>query len=85
MVKRYVDGQKLQKLRAEVGLTQEELGNRIGLSRETICSIERSHHGTIEKVPFSIIEAWGRTCRSKLSPAVLEEWQLYLKKLLGIN
>lgn len=84
IVKRYIDGQKLQKLRNEVGLTQEELGNRLGISRETVVAIENNYPGTIENLSFTIVEAWTRTCRSKSRPALLAEWEAYVKKLLGI-
>ena len=82
-MRRYVDGQQLHKLRVEVGLTQEQIARQLGITRETVISIEKNHPGTIDKLPFSTVEAWGRICRHQLQPDIWAEWQSYLKKLLG--
>jgi transcriptional regulator with XRE-family HTH domain len=49
-------GERLQLLRKQVGITQEELANLTGLSIDTISNIERGINGT----KFDVLEQFAK-------------------------
>ena len=53
----------LKQLRLDAGLTQLELGMRIGLSRETISAIENEHKAAINALTFEVVRKWWKVCR----------------------
>lgn len=56
-----------KKLRTEAGLTQEELGKIIGISRDTVIAIEKGHPATIDALKLKVIKAWWITCKKRSS------------------
>lgn len=52
---------RLRVLRAEQGWTQEELGKRLGVSRQAVNAIETGKHGPSLDLAFRIAAAFGRT------------------------
>lgn len=85
MANKYINGEKLKQLRKETGLTQAEMGERLGISRETVINIEKNHPPTVGNLSLDLVNSWGRVCRSHLSTATRRGWQDYLKKLLDLN
>jgi len=52
---------RLRVLRAERGWTQEELGRRLGVSRQAVNAIETEKHGPSLDLAFRIAAAFGTT------------------------
>ena len=52
---------KLKAARAELGLSQEELAHRAGVSRQTINMIERGDYNTTLNLCLSICHVLGKT------------------------
>ena len=50
---------RLRELRAERGLTQQEVASRIGVSRQTLNAIEGGKHSPSLEVAFLIAEVLG--------------------------
>lgn len=57
-----INGEKLRQLRKDANLTQEALGRRIGLSRETISAIENDREETLRAFPVDTLIDWVQTC-----------------------
>lgn len=51
----------LPELRAEAGLTQSALAERLGVSRQTVISIERGRYDPSLPLAFRIARLFGRT------------------------
>ncbi len=52
---------KLKAARAALGLTQQELGERVGVTRQTILAIERGDYNPTIKLCVEICKALGKT------------------------
>ena len=57
---------RLKVLRAERDWSQEELGNRLGVSRQAINAIERGKHDPSLQLAFSIAEIFDQSIESVL-------------------
>lgn len=85
MKKKTIDGARLKQLRTESGVTQAQMAEHLGISRETIIAIEQNKPGSIDKLSFEKVNNWGRFCRAKVSISTFEDWKLYLKKMLKLD
>ena len=56
--KRVTTGERIKEKRKELGITAEELGEKVGVNRSTIYRYEK---GDIEKLPISVIEKIAKT------------------------
>lgn len=45
--------------------TQQELANRLGLSRETVVAIENCHFHTMQTLELATVEKWWKVCRQR--------------------
>ena len=52
---------KLKAARAALGLTQQELGERVGVTRQTILASERGDYNPTIKLCVEICKALGKT------------------------
>ena len=52
---------KLKAARAALGLTQQELGERVGVTRQTILAIERGDYNPTIKLCVEICKVLGKT------------------------
>ena len=52
---------KLKSARAALGLTQQELAERVGVTRQTIVAIERGDYNPTIKLCVEICKALGKT------------------------
>ena len=52
---------KLKAARAALGLTQQELGERVGVTRQTILAIERGDYNPTIKLCVEICKSLGKT------------------------
>lgn len=59
---------RLRVLRAEYRLSQEELAQRLGVSRQTVNAIEREKYDPSLKLAFRISKAFGRPIEEIFSP-----------------
>jgi putative transcriptional regulator len=59
---------RIKVLRAEKDWSQEELGNRLGVSRQAINAIERCKHDPSLQLAFSIAEIFEMTIESVFQP-----------------
>ncbi|HVN55872.1 MAG TPA: helix-turn-helix transcriptional regulator [Anaerolineaceae bacterium] len=50
---------RLEELRAEKGWTQQELGERVGVSRQTIISLERGRYNPSIQLAFRLARQFG--------------------------
>lgn len=62
-------GTRIKELRTLVGMSQEELGRRVGLQRAAINKYEK---GTVENIPLKTIEKIARTF--DVSPTYIVGW-----------
>jgi putative transcriptional regulator len=56
------------RLRAEQGLTQGDLATRLGVSRQTVVSIERGHHDPSLALALRIARTFGSTVEEVSTP-----------------
>ena len=82
---KFIDGEKLRLIRKESGMTQVQMAERLGISRETVINIEKCHMPTIENLSLALVNKWGRICRGCISAVSRRNWQSYLKKLLDLD
>jgi putative transcriptional regulator len=59
---------RIKVLRAEKDWSQEELGNRLGVSRQAINAIERCKHDPSLQLAFSIAEIFEQTIEEVFQP-----------------
>ncbi|WP_049723078.1 helix-turn-helix transcriptional regulator [Gilvimarinus polysaccharolyticus] len=60
---------KIKILRAEKGWSQEELGTRLGVSRQAINAIERGKHDPSLHLAFAIAAVFDETIEGIFEPA----------------
>ncbi len=74
----------LKSLRKEAGISQAALGERIGLSRETIIAIEKLHPGSVDTLEFNIVRKWYLACLAKASSETIEKFKHNVKDAVAI-
>ena len=62
-----INGKRLQRLRKEAGFTQDEMANKLDITRETVNKIENNKAGTIQTVEHMLIERWWHECSARLT------------------
>jgi DNA-binding XRE family transcriptional regulator len=72
--KKMFSGVQLTQLRKEAGYTQEQLGLRLDISRETISAIENERPETLNNIAVTVINKWWSVCRTKASPETRESF-----------
>lgn len=60
---------RIKDLRAERGWSQADLADRLGVSRQTIISIERGKYDPSLPLAFSIAKAFGRQIEEIFDPS----------------
>ena len=65
--KKIFSGAQLMSLRKEAGYTQEELAQRVGISRETVSAIENDKPETMDNIGVSVVNKWWSICRQTAS------------------
>lgn len=61
---------KVKVCRAECDWSQEELANRLGVSRQAINAIERGKHDPSLKLAFMISKVFGKAIEDIFSPEI---------------
>ncbi|WP_305888825.1 helix-turn-helix transcriptional regulator [Parvularcula maris] len=59
---------RVREMRAELGLSQGELGERIGVSRQAINAIERGKHDPSLALAFKLASVFGRRIEEVFRP-----------------
>ena len=62
-------GEKLQKLRKEAGMSQEELAGRCGVSRQTVNAIENNKYDPTLSLAFKLAEELSLLVDELFSPS----------------
>jgi DNA-binding XRE family transcriptional regulator len=75
----------LKAMRKEAGLTQKELGDSIGISRETVSAIENEKPETINSLEADVISAWHLTCQQRVSSDTGAEFLGHIMKYFGFS
>lgn len=75
----------LKSMRMEAGLTQRELGERIGISRETVCAIETGKPYSLETIEAQVISAWHLTCKQNAKSETKQRLLQNILKYFGFS
>ena len=78
-------GAQLRALRKEAGYTQEELGLRVGISRETVSAIENEKPETMSSIGVEVISKWWSVCRQKASEQTRESFFSTVMEYFGFT
>lgn len=80
-----ISGPLLRTLRLEAGYTQEEIANRLGLSRETVSAIENEKPGTIDSIEAEVISMWYIICRQGATSQTQSQFFGHVMKYFGFS
>ena len=76
--------ERLRNIRKEAGITQKQLGELLGLSRETVLHIENGAKGSIDTLEIHVIRSWYNACESGISQPTKDEWGEYIKSFFNL-
>ena len=85
MKKKTIDGTRLKNLRKLSTVTQDEMAQQLGISRQTVMAIESNTLSALEELSFEKVNQWGRVCRNRIAKLKLQEWVGVLKKIFRVN
>lgn len=77
----------LKQVRKEVPgkFTQQELAERLGLSRETVVAIENCHLSAMESLELATVEKWWKVCKQRgITQRTKERFVGLITKILHI-
>lgn len=74
----------LKQMRIDSGLTQEQLGTRLGLSRYTISAIENCHAQQIETIEADVEDKWWKVCKPMVRTETKQNWFDFVVSKLGL-
>jgi DNA-binding XRE family transcriptional regulator len=75
----------LKNMRLEAELTQKELAERIGISRETVSAIENEKPETINTLEAEVVAAWHVTCKQGAKSDTRMEFLGHIVKYFGFS
>ena len=78
-------GAQLRSLRKEAGYTQEELAQRVGISRETVSAIENDKPETMDNIGVGVVNEWWSICRKTASHQTRESFFSTVMDYFGFN
>lgn len=74
----------LRQLRLESSLTQQELADRLDISREKVVAVENYHLKSMKALELDTIKLWWELCRPKAKSATLKNFTIQMKRELNI-
>jgi len=77
------DGKQLRALRREAGLTQQQIAEKLCISRETVVAIENNKPSAIEGLKLKTIQMWCCACRPNIRYRTLDGFTHYLLNLVS--
>lgn len=77
------DGKQLRALRREAGLTQQQIAEKLSISRETVVAIENNKPSAIEGLRLKTIQMWCCACKPNIRYKTLDEFTQYLLSLVS--
>lgn len=80
-----ISGALLKAMRKEADFTQEQLGARIGISRETVSAIENEKPETINAIGAEVISMWHIICKQGVSADTGTEFFGHVMKYFGFS
>ncbi len=75
-----LNGKELKKLREDYGLTQQKLGDLVGLSRETIYNYEKDKHPIPERAQRMFIRLFDELEKDIQLGELIREWDREVQK-----
>jgi len=80
------DGAELKKMRKAIRpkVTQEDMADILGISRETVSHIENNKAAAIRGLSLETILKWHSYCRSRLPRQNSNEFIEYVKRIFSI-
>lgn len=75
-------GERVKEVRKELGLTLENFGKKLGVTKVAVSNIERGNRNLTEQMfksicrEFNITEEWLRTGKGQMHPALSEEEEI---------
>ena len=85
MVRRQFSGKHLKTMRLQAGFTQKQLAKRLGISRETLSSIENEQPNAIHALKVELVTRWWHTCRVSLSAESRNSFKAYLRAFFDLD
>ena len=73
----------LKQLRKDAGLTQEDLGTRLGVGRDKISHIEKCHLQQMESLTADFEDQWWHVCRTLAKPDTKHNWLQFIVNKYG--
>lgn len=80
-----ISGPLLRTLRQEAGYTQEALGKRVGISRETVSAIENEKPGSLNSIGAEVISMWYILCRQGATDHTQNRFFAHMMKYFGFS
>ena len=74
----------LRQLRLESSLTQQELADRLEISREKVVAVENCHLKSMLALELDTIKNWWHLCRPKAKSVTLKGFSSQMKRELNI-
>ena len=75
---------RLKALRLAAGLEQEQLAQRLNVSRKKISNIENCHLEAMNNLKDDLFERWWRICRQTASENERRSFKEYITKLFDL-
>lgn len=69
-----ISGALLRAMRKETGLTQAQIGQRLGISRETVSAIENEKPETMNSIGAEVFSNWHIICKQSVSSDTRNEF-----------
>lgn len=76
-------GNTLKNMRKEAGYTQQQLADRIGISRETVVAIENSSPSKVGNIKMIVISRWWKVCKSKTTESTRTSFKSTINKFFN--
>lgn len=80
----HIDGIELRRLRKYTPYNQEEFGEKIGISRETVNALENNKDTTIGSLQLNILIKWREFCESYADKSAIERFKEHCRNVLGL-
>ena len=74
----------LKELRLGAGMKQQQLADRLGVTRDIVSHIENCHLQQMESLRSDFEQKWWQVCQTTTTPVARESWRDYIRKKIGI-
>jgi len=74
----------LRSLRLESNLTQQQLADKLGISREKVVAVENFHLKSMLALELDTVKSWWKLCRKNAESKTQKKFSSLMKRELGI-